>query len=136
MTVRLTVLLCILSAVLAAGLTYHFMPVQTKVVEKDIVHNNIITVTHTVTKPSGETDTTTTVTDHSQHLSNSTNITALPKPKWNVSALIANDFSHGNIVPTYGASAQKEFIGPITIGAFGLTNGTIGVSIGLDFQEI
>ena len=39
----------------------------------------------------------------------------------------------GDRIPLYGISANKEFIGPITIGAFGLTNGTIGLSIGVNF---
>lgn len=51
----------------------------------------------------------------------------------NISALIANDFSRGLLVPTYGASVTKQILGPATIGAFGLTNGVVGVSIGLNF---
>lgn len=51
----------------------------------------------------------------------------------NVSALVANDFSRGLLVPTYGVSVNKELIGPITLGAFGLTSGIVGVSIGLNF---
>ena len=35
--------------------------------------------------------------------------------------------------PIYGASVTKEIIGPITAGAFFLTNGTVGVSIGMSF---
>lgn len=50
----------------------------------------------------------------------------------NVSALIANDFSRGIFVPTYGISVNKEILGPITVGAFGLTNGVVGASIGLN----
>jgi len=60
-------------------------------------------------------------------------ITAAKQPKINISVLGANDFSRGLLVPTYGLSFNKEFIGPVTIGAFGLMNGVIGVSIGLDF---
>jgi hypothetical protein len=33
----------------------------------------------------------------------------------------------------YGISVHREFIGPITLGAFGLTNGTVGLSIGVNF---
>lgn len=51
----------------------------------------------------------------------------------NISILGANDFSRGLLVPTYGISVTKEVLGPITVGAFGLMNGVIGVSIGLDF---
>lgn len=53
--------------------------------------------------------------------------------KINISALIGNDFSRRDIVPLYGLSANKEFLGPITVGAFALTTGVIGVSIGLNF---
>lgn len=53
-------------------------------------------------------------------------------PKLNVSLLIANDFDT-RMKPEYGVSFTKEFIGPITIGGFGLTNGILGVSIGFNF---
>lgn len=33
----------------------------------------------------------------------------------------------------YGASVSKQFIGPISVGLFGLTNGTVGCTIGLNF---
>lgn len=54
------------------------------------------------------------------------------KSKLNISALVATSI-HEVGVPAYGISVSKEFIGPITVGAFGLTNGTLGVSIGLNF---
>jgi len=50
----------------------------------------------------------------------------------NISALAGLDTSRG-FVPVYGLSANKELIGPITVGAFGLTNGVIGVSVGFNF---
>lgn len=51
----------------------------------------------------------------------------------NISALASVDAKGGNMIPVYGISANKEFIGPITIGAFGLTNGVVGLSIGVNF---
>ena len=36
-------------------------------------------------------------------------------------------------VRTYGAAISKQFIGPVTLGVFGLTNKTVGVSIGMTF---
>ncbi len=59
-------------------------------------------------------------------------ITSSKQSKINISFLGANDFSKSIPVPIYGLSVSKEFIGPITVGAFGLTNGVIGLSIGLD----
>jgi hypothetical protein len=57
--------------------------------------------------------------------------TSSNKPQYNVSALMAYDIH--TLLPTYGISASKQFIGPITIGVFGLTNGTIGLSAGVNF---
>lgn len=54
--------------------------------------------------------------------------------KINVSALVGTDLSKGlGLTPLYGVSVSKDFIGPVSIGAFGLTNGVIGVSVGIDF---
>lgn len=35
--------------------------------------------------------------------------------------------------PVYGASVARSVLGPITVGAWGLTNGTAGLSVGLSF---
>jgi hypothetical protein len=59
--------------------------------------------------------------------------TVVPPQTINISILGANDFSQGRILPTYGLSVTKPVLGPLTIGAFGLMNGTIGVSVGVNF---
>ena len=35
--------------------------------------------------------------------------------------------------PTYGISVTRSVIGPVTIGLWGLNNGTVGGSIGVNF---
>lgn len=35
--------------------------------------------------------------------------------------------------PVYGAAASRPILGPVTVGAWGLSNGTVGASIGLTF---
>lgn len=50
----------------------------------------------------------------------------------NVSALAGNDFKDV-FKPIYGVSVNKEFIGPITLGVFGMTNSVIGLSVGVNF---
>lgn len=35
--------------------------------------------------------------------------------------------------PVYGASANMEIFGPVTAGVFGVSNGTIGISLGVNF---
>jgi hypothetical protein len=50
----------------------------------------------------------------------------------NVSGLFALQPSN-SLRPLYGVSITKEILGPVTVGVFGLTNSTLGVSIGLSF---
>ena len=55
-------------------------------------------------------------------------------PKANVSLLVGTntlktDFLSSQII--YGVSVNKEILGPVTIGAWGLTNKTFGVSVGI-----
>lgn len=49
----------------------------------------------------------------------------------NISALGGYDIYSRR--PIYGVSVSKEVLGPVTAGGFILNNGTIGVSVGLDF---
>jgi hypothetical protein len=51
---------------------------------------------------------------------------------FNISALVSNNI-HEPLKPIYGISINKETLGPVTIGAFGLTNGTVGLSLGINF---
>jgi hypothetical protein len=60
-------------------------------------------------------------------------VTPPKKNTVNISVLGANDFGKGLLAPTYGLSVTKEVLGPVTLGAFGLMNGTVGISVGLDF---
>lgn len=50
----------------------------------------------------------------------------------NISALAGMSLDRFG-TPVYGVSITKQLIGPITVGAFGLTDKTIGLSIGLNF---
>lgn len=38
-----------------------------------------------------------------------------------------------NFKLVYGGMVSKQFIGPVTLGVFGLSDGTLGLSIGLEF---
>ena len=52
--------------------------------------------------------------------------------KVTISALAAMNVTKFGL-PIYGASVTKSILGPITVGAFGLQNGTVGMSLGLSF---
>jgi hypothetical protein len=105
-----------------------------KDVQKDTDTHKTTTVTET---PDGKKITTiiedTTTKSNSQTDTKKDQTIQAPKTSViNISALAGLDTGRG-FVPTYGISASKELIGPITVGAFGLTNGTIGLSVGVNF---
>lgn len=58
-----------------------------------------------------------------------TEVTQQKRRTTNISALAGlEDFK-----PAYGISANMEVFGPVTAGVFGMTNGTIGISLGINF---
>jgi hypothetical protein len=136
-TIKTFLISLLVAAILVAAMTRYFFPLlQTKIVEveKEVIHENIVTVTHTVTTPAGIIDTTTTTTDRSiKSIIDNKTIVMVHKPTINISALIGKDFHKSGFEPLYGVSVSKEFIGPVTIGAFGLTSSVVGVTIGLNF---
>lgn len=75
-----------------------------------------------------------TIVDKNKNISETISQTIIPPKRniINISALAGMD-TLNSFRPVYGISANKEFIGPITIGAYGLTNGVLGISIGLNF---
>lgn len=109
-----------------------------KVIEKDEKIRRVIVF---VEKPDGSKETTVT---EDRETSTNTNVTKEKikevysrKKPLNISILggaqphLFKGISLGPIV--YGASISKEVLGPITIGAFGLSDLTFGVSLGWNF---
>lgn len=83
-------------------------------------------------KTTTTTDTNTKVTEKDKTTDDKQTVT-LKGAKLNVSLLGAIDTSTAGHPLEYGLSVSKEFVGPITAGVWGLNNGTLGVSVGLDF---
>ena len=110
---------------------------QTNTETQEAEHKNVHEVEVITKSPTGAvtetitTDTSTQVQTAVQSSSKTATVTA-PPPSINISALVGTSI-HSFGTPVYGLSAQKELLGPVIIGAFGLTNGTVGVSIGLNF---
>lgn len=131
----------------------------TQVVTKEVVKrdtevkkNTVTTITET-TKPDGTKVKTTTIankddisTDLNKNVDTNSNTktetvatqtVTNEKRQWIVSALVSPSHPNDNILGSgglsYGASVQKEIIGPFYGGAFGLTNQTYGVSLGVTF---
>ncbi len=51
---------------------------------------------------------------------------------WRVGVLVGSE-TKWPLVPVYGAQAERRLFGPVVVGAWGLTNGTVGLSAGLEF---
>ena len=127
--------LLVIAGLSAATTRYYFPQIQSKTVtvEHEVEHNNIVTVTRTIREPSGAVDTVTTVTDHSTKVEQDIKSALVAKQlNWHAGAQIGIDV-HKGLIPIYGVSLDRRIFGPVTVGGFGLTNGTIGISIGLSF---
>lgn len=118
--------------------------VEKKVTSKDDKKNTHKTTTTTTTTDSNGIKKTTTVVTEDTASDNKTNINdtihvAADAQKSvdrggssvTVSALGGIDFTNGHYV--FGAAVTRPIIGPLTLGAWGLTNATGGVSVGLTF---
>jgi hypothetical protein len=100
-------------------------------------HENVHKVEVITKKPDGdvvETVTTDSIDNKQLTQTVDTKKTVDKTSKINISVLAGTDITKGiNLTPVYGFQASKEFIGPVTVGVFGLTSGVVGVSIGIDF---
>lgn len=88
--------------------------------------------TTTVKKPNGEVKTVTvsdTVSTTKSDSSTKSSVTT--KKSLNVS--LFGGYNLYTPKPIYGLSVTKQVFGPVTVGAWGLNNGTLGVSVGLEF---
>lgn len=102
---------------------------KTKVVEKKVIVEKVnpdgskTTVTTVDTNTETQTDTNT----------NSTTIKENKKSSLNVYAMGGLDVSNPANGFIVGAHVSKQLLGPVSIGLFGFTNKTTGVSVGFSF---
>jgi len=138
---RLTILTAILIAVLFFALGQFTARSKTTTADKkvDEVKNVSTKQNETITevkKPDGTVTTVTTI-NTTQDTIDKVDTRVLMKiapvqPKYNVSLLAVTTIHNPFAAPSYGLSISKEFIG-LRVSTFGLTNGTFGVGIGVDF---
>lgn len=119
-------------AILLAGIVIGI--IGTRYLSKPIItletqyKDRIITVTKTITKPDGTIEQDTTKTEN--RTGSSTR--AEKPPAWHISAgagVHALDFQ----APIYKVEVSKDILGPVAVGVWGLSNGTVGLSIGFSF---
>jgi len=159
MRLRYKILIVVGYTVVAVAIGRYTLPARVKVETKIVTVEKKVTNTSTSktenthkkvvivedTKPSGEKTTTTTTTDDVQfaenqktHASDATTTdkesskdTTYSSSKVTLSALGGLDLT--TMKPIYGVSATKPIAGPLTLGVFGLSNGSCGLSLGVTF---
>jgi hypothetical protein len=110
--------------------------VQEKIVEKEVEHK--VEVVHTVTVVQDHADgtkTTTTTTDDNTNVQSttdtSTRVTVTNNKDWKVDIGEGYDLTRSNRV--YMFSVDRRVLGAVSVGVWGVSNGTGGVSLGYSF---
>lgn len=105
--------------------------------DKDIHEHTVTTITKT---PGGTTttridlskDTVSTVLSDKSSVSQTTSDVIVGRRVVNISAIVGVSI-HDPLIPIYGVSVSKPVLANLTVGAFGLSNGMFGASVGWDF---
>lgn len=84
-----------------------------------------------VKEPNGKETTTTIIKERETTKKELNQVEISKKAILNVALLGA--YNTNQNTTSYGISISKEFIGPITFGAYGLTDGIMGLSVGVNF---
>lgn len=102
--------------------------VKTEVIKPDGSKTVTTVVDHDTNVDSKDT----TVTQETEHKTSDEKTTVVKgDQKLTISALAGVDFTGNKMV--FGAALTKPVLGPITLGIFGLSNNTVGGSVGLSF---
>jgi hypothetical protein len=132
---RNLLLTSLLSAAVGAALAYWLYPrveVQTEIKERTVVQNDIRTIIRTVERPDGTKETVKEVVDNStQQMSKDFTAKVAKKPQWILTAGAGSALSPIEVI--YSASVARRVIGPIFAGAYGRTDGELGLTVGLEF---
>ena len=129
--------LILLAAAAGRFLSPEKIVTKTVTVEVEKTNTKQDSTTIKVTKPDGTITETTTTKTETNTTTNSTNKTETivqgKKSSLNVSALAGINVTNpaGGII--FGGHISKQILGPVSIGVFGLSNGTAGLSVGLQF---
>ncbi len=126
------VVLCIVSMAIGAGISRIYTTREvTKTVEHTTTVDKIITVTKERKLPNGADEIDTTVTDNrtanEQIRVDSSKVVS--KSDWAITGMYGVSFNG----PVYGAQVSHSLLGPIEVGAWALSNGAAGISVGIRF---
>lgn len=157
LTLRTKVILVVVYTAVVAASAYYFAPQKVQIVEKEVKvevekkdtdvtkKGHVDTVTKIKKNKDGSTvtvihevqddKTSVEVKDDKTETDSKDKSTTIEKSKGvtNLSVLSGINVSQPGNPILYGASVNRSILGPITIGLWGLSNGTCGASVGLNF---
>lgn len=126
---------------LGAATAFYYLPTKVKtetvVVEKQETKTEQDTVIVEKTDKDGTKVKTTTIKTKSETQTKkdteASTTKEIEKPKYHISAMAGLDVTNLKNPMVFGIHAQKQFIGPFSLGAFIMTNSTAGISVGVQF---
>jgi len=130
-----TAVISLVCAAAAAGLTrYYFPKIEFRTIEitKEVVRNDVRTVVKEVTRPDGAKEVVTEIVDRTiREEKRAVDMVSAYKPDWVIGVGARTRFQSS--APAYDLQVQRRILGPIFIGALGSSDGSIGISIGMEF---
>ena len=149
MTVRTKILGSVIILLLSFAFGRYSVSAQHTIVSSqqtaDIqVKENKDTHTQTTITETKKSDGTTTITTHidnqvtdkkdaTKQVETQTKTESIPEKTNTLNLSLMGGYNLVQARPIYGALVTKQLVGPVTMGLFGLTNGIIGATIGLNF---
>lgn len=126
---------------MGGALAYYFMPtkveIQTSSTQtQDTKIDQDTVIIETTDKDGNKTKTTktkTTTNTQTKREDKAEEVKHIKSPEYHISAMAAMDVTNLTSPLVFGIHIQKQFIGPVSIGLFGFTNKTAGLSLGLQF---
>jgi hypothetical protein len=132
MQLKLTVVAILAALVLGLWLGKSQFPrTETKVVEKEVVKRDVVTVTKEVVRPDGTKETVTTSTDKSQSVADKSSSIKTEASQWHVSAAIKRESLVSQDI--YALTIERRVLGPVHVGVTVDTKQTIGLVVGMEF---
>jgi dsRNA-specific ribonuclease len=116
----------------AIGVKFLFPTIKEKIVEKEVevIKKDVQTVIKEIIKPDGTKEIVTVVTDKSQEKKESSKVTTVSKPDWNIGLGTGIDKNKDEY---YLALVQRRVIGELFVGAMATTKKDLGVVISYSF---
>lgn len=124
-------LILLISVTIAFAVGRYTKPAEVVTKEVEVVKKDVVTVVRTVKSPDGTVVRERRTEDRSETNTSREVEVKSHTPEWKAALMAGYSFKQGREV--YGASIQKNFIGPISLGAWGLSDGTVGLSVGIEF---